>query len=71
MNDELVPKRDLPETAVAEQRANYNQILDSLGQPSRAETQAFLETRATDPNAGEVSEETTALLNQKIKQAAG
>lgn len=63
--------RVLPETAVAEQRVNYQHLLNSLDDPSRAETEAFLEARATDPNAGEISEETTALLNQKIKQAAG
>jgi hypothetical protein len=62
--------RVLPETAVAEQRASYHCLLDSLGNGSRAETKAFLEARPTDPLANEVSEETTALFKQKIKQAS-
>ncbi len=59
----------LPETAVAEQKANYDRLLNSLGDPSRMETDAFLEGRSSDPNTVEVSEEITATLKQKIKQA--
>lgn len=70
MNDEDMTKVVLPETAVAEQRASYHRLLDSLGNDSRAETESFLEARPADPLADEVSEETAALLKQKIKQAS-
>lgn len=62
--------RVLPETAVAEQRANYHRLLNSLGEASRAETKSFLEARPIDPNADEVSKEIAALLKEKVKQAS-
>jgi hypothetical protein len=58
----------LPETAVAEQKANYHHLLRSLGNPSRTKTEAFLEERSSDSDADEVSAETAVLLKQKIKE---
>lgn len=56
----------LPEISVKEQKANYEKLLDSLGQVSLEQTRAFLAERETaEPEEG-LTEDVIARLEKRI-----
>ncbi len=55
----------VPEGQIREQRAQYEALLASLGDPSLEATQAFLDAREEAPEAEQVPSELRARLEEK------
>ena len=61
----------LSEAAIKEQRARYDRLLAGLGQPSLAETKAFLADRETGEHESGLTDEMIARVEAKIAESAG
>lgn len=57
----------LPEQLIKEQRASYEKLLDSLGEPSLSATKEFLAGRETVQREDDLTEEMVTRLEERMK----